>query len=125
MIPSVPTRLPIWLSIAAKRFKKEFPEAAQIEVVDTLAYLAAGHWPGDGRVRWMTEIGPQAVQITTKGDKVTFRTVAVVKAPDGNLYVIAAFKKKSKSGRATPKEELDTIQARYDELMRELRRTKR
>jgi phage-related protein len=118
-------REPIWLSAARKRFQKEFTQAAQIEVIDTLAYLAAGHWPNDGRVRWMTEVGPHAAQVTTKGGKVTYRTIAVVKAPDGNFYVIAAFKKKSKSGKATPKEELATIQFRYDELMSELKGHKR
>lgn len=114
-------REPIWLSAARKRFQKEFTSVAQVEVIDTLAYLAAGQWPEDGRVRWMSEIGPHAAQVTTKGDKVTYRTVVVVKAPDGNFYVIAAFKKKSKSGKATPKDELETIQARYDELIRELK----
>ncbi|MDX2142969.1 MAG: type II toxin-antitoxin system RelE/ParE family toxin [Rhodospirillaceae bacterium] len=115
-------RQPLWLSAARKRFQKEFPAEAQTEVLDTLAYLAAGLWPADGKVRWMTEIGPQAIQVTTKGDKATFRTVAILKAPDGNLYVIAAFKKKSKSGIATPKEELDVIRLRYAELMRELKK---
>ncbi len=116
-------REPVWLSAARKRFQKEFTAQAQVEVVDTLAYLCKGHWPEDGRVRWMTEIGPHAAQLTTKGDKVTYRTVVVVRAPDGNFYVIAAFKKKSKTGKATPTQELETIQARYDGLVRELKRT--
>jgi phage-related protein len=118
-------REPIWLSAARKRFQKEFSAQAQVEVIDTLAYLAAGHWPEDGRVRWMTEIGAHAAQITTKGDKVTYRVVVVVKAPDGNFYVIAAFIKKSKAGKATPREELEAIQARYDQIVRELKRNSR
>ncbi len=110
-----------WLKAAEKRFRKEFPESVQIEVLDAIGELAADLWPEDLDIRWMTEIGPSTAQITTRGDKQTFRTIAIVKAPDGALWVIGAFKKKSKSGIATPKEELDTLKKRYDVLMRHLR----
>lgn len=42
----------------------------------------------------------------------TYRAVYTVKL-DGILYVLHAFKKKSKSGIATPRHEIETIRVRY------------
>ncbi|MDX2143260.1 MAG: type II toxin-antitoxin system RelE/ParE family toxin [Rhodospirillaceae bacterium] len=110
----------VWLKAALKRFEKEFPDGVKADVLNALAQLAAGLWPGDLAVRWMTEIGPSAAQITADDRGDTFRTVVVVKGPDDSLWVIGAFKKKSKSGRATPGAELDTLKERYKLLMRNM-----
>jgi|GEM_PF-6837450 len=110
----------VWLKAAVKRFEKEFPDAVKADVLSALAQLAEGLWPGDLPTRWMTEIGPSAAQITADERGDTFRTVVVVKGPDDALWVIGAFKKKSKSGATTPNAELNTLKERYKIMMRNM-----
>ena len=47
----------------------------------------------------------------------TCRAVYTLKL-DGMLYVLHAFKKKSKSGISTPRQEMELIRARYQEAVR-------
>jgi phage-related protein len=47
----------------------------------------------------------------------TYRAVYTVKL-DGVVYVLHAFKKKSKSGIATPRHDIDLIRARYQDAVR-------
>jgi phage-related protein len=47
----------------------------------------------------------------------TYRAVYTVKL-DGVVYVLHAFKKKSKSGIATPRQDIDVIRARYQDAVK-------
>ena len=107
-----------WLKPAFKRFQKEFTANAKSEALEAIYEFSQGLWPEDVDARWMTEIGPGTIQITTKDRSDTYRTVIVVKGPKGATWIIGAFKKKAKSGIKTPQAELDTLKARYKELMK-------
>lgn len=56
-------------------------------------------------------ISPRAVEIVEDFDKDTYRAVYTVKL-DAAVYVLHAFKKKSKSGIKTPQKDIDLIKAR-------------
>ena len=61
--------------------------------------------------------GAGVVEIVTDFDGDTFRAVYTVRLA-GAVYVLHAFQKKSKSGRATPKAELKLIEKRLKEAER-------
>jgi len=52
------------------------------------------------------------MELKENHDRATFRTMYVAKFPDG-VYVLHVFQKKSKSGIATPQEDIDLVQERY------------
>jgi len=54
---------------------------------------------------------PGVSEIVANVDTDTYRLVYVVNLPDA-IYVLHAFKKKSKKGIATPKKDMDLIRAR-------------
>jgi phage-related protein len=55
--------------------------------------------------------GAGVLEIVEDDDGNTYRAVYTVKFAEG-IYVLHAFQKKSKSGRATPKTEMDIVDAR-------------
>jgi phage-related protein len=61
--------------------------------------------------------GAGVVEIVTDFDGDTFRTVYTVRLA-GAVYVLHVFQKKSKTGRATPKKEIDLIEKRLKEAER-------
>jgi phage-related protein len=61
--------------------------------------------------------GAGVVEIVTDFDGDTFRTVYTVRL-HGAVYVLHVFQKKSKTGRATPKLEMDAIERRLREAER-------
>jgi phage-related protein len=61
--------------------------------------------------------GAGVVEIVTDFDGNTFRAVYTVRLA-GAIYVLHVFQKKSKTGRATPKPELDLIERRLREAER-------
>ncbi|NDV25797.1 type II toxin-antitoxin system RelE/ParE family toxin [Desulfovibrio sp. JC010] len=60
--------------------------------------------------------GAGVMEIVVNHDSDTFRTMYVAKLQKG-IYVLHSFQKKSKSGKATPKPDIDKIQARYKEAL--------
>jgi len=56
--------------------------------------------------------GSGCMELKENHDRATFRTMYVAKFPDG-VYVLHVFQKKSKSGIATPQEDIDLVQERY------------
>lgn len=78
-----------------------------------VAYAA----PLKGDLRTVTEI-----RVDHDGD--TYRTMYTTEM-EGIVYVLACFKKKSKSGAATPKEDLDRIRARLKRAREHFRTLKR
>jgi len=72
----------------------------------------------------LTDVGSGVMELAEDFDRNTYRAVYVAKLPDA-VYVLHAFQKKSKSGVATPKPELDLIRQRYRmalELSRPIRK---
>jgi phage-related protein len=61
--------------------------------------------------------GAGVVEIITDYQSDTFRAVYTLKF-EGIIYVLHAFQKKSKSGRATPKHDMDLIKRRLREAER-------
>lgn len=61
--------------------------------------------------RPLAGIGRGVYELRQDHDTDTFRTVYLVRTVRG-VYVLHAFKKKSKSGRAIPREVLETVKAR-------------
>ena len=85
---------------------------------------------GDGGVSWSAALtlrlakclcagGPGVLEIAVRYRTDAWRVVYVT-AVAGRLWVIHAFRKKSKSGVATPKAEIDLIGNRLARLRREL-----
>jgi len=62
--------------------------------------------------------GAAVVEIRESHDRNTYRAVYTVRYADA-VYVLHAFQKKSKKGIATPKVELDLIERRLKDLIRD------
>ncbi|HVL20051.1 MAG TPA: type II toxin-antitoxin system RelE/ParE family toxin [Amaricoccus sp.] len=72
----------------------------------------------------MKGLGSGVLEIVEDHDGDTYRAVYTVRLPSG-IYVLHAFKKKSKSGIATPKQDIELIKERLKWAMQtdsELRR---
>ena len=101
---------------SSRRDVQAFPDAVQ----DHLGYaLYVAQRGGKHRdTKTLTGFGGGGVvEIITdyRGD--TFRAVYTLKF-EGVIYVLHAFQKKSKSGRATPKHDIDLIKRRLQEAER-------
>jgi len=99
---------------ASKKDYAEFPERVQDDFGYRLYRIQVG---GDvfPRAKPLTEgalkgLGIYELCEDYEGD--TYRAVYTVKF-DGIVYVLHAFKKKSKPGIATPRHEIETIRVRY------------
>ena len=67
----------------------------------------------------MTGFGGRSVlEIVTRYDGDTWRTVYTVRVADA-VYVLHAFQKKSKTGRATPKKEIEVTHKRLADAERD------
>ena len=87
----------------------EFPS----EVLDSMGYslhrVQEGKIPTHSKVLKGAQSG--AVEIIDNHDGDTYRAIYTIKYAD-TVYIIHAFKKKSKKGIATPKSDLDLIKQR-------------
>jgi phage-related protein len=59
-------------------------------------------------------IGSGVIEIALRHDGEAYRTVVALQL-GRNIYVVHAFRKKSKKGIATPKQDVDLIKQRYKE----------
>jgi phage-related protein len=59
-------------------------------------------------------IGSGVMEIALRPDGEAYRTVVALQ-PGRTIYVLRAFRKKSKKGIATPKQNVDLIKQRYEE----------
>nr|WP_306264021.1 type II toxin-antitoxin system RelE/ParE family toxin [Pararhizobium sp. IMCC3301] len=66
-------------------------------------------------------LGPGVLEIVADHNTDTYRSVYAVKLAD-DILVLHAFKKKSKSGSATPKSEIDLVKSRLKQVQAQLRR---
>lgn len=112
MINDAPLKPVIWLGASLKDLR-EFPAAVQDHMGYALYVAQRGGKHQDAKV--LTGFGGAGVLEVIKdhrGD--TFRAVYTLKYA-GTVYVLHAFQKKSKSGRQTPRRDLELIQQRLRE----------
>ena len=97
----------IWIASSLKDLKK-FPE----DVQDEIGYILYQVQIGESHRKIKPLKGfPGVMEIVSVYDKDTYRTVYAIKLGD-EIYVLHAFKKKSKKGIRTPKEEIEVIRQR-------------
>jgi len=101
----------IWLGSTRKNIR-EFPIEVKKLVGYELQLIQFGEKPKDTKP--FKGVGSGVFEIVTDFDKDTYRTVVAVKIGE-NIYVLHAFKKKSKKGIATPKQDVDIIKQRLKE----------
>lgn len=101
-----------WLK-AARRDFEAFPEAVRGDVLDALTLVALGAMPAKAKPLTGLEGGVFEIALRHRTD--AFRAVYAIKI-DSDIWVVHAFQKKSKSGIATPKHEIDVIRERLKRL---------
>lgn len=105
----------VWMGSSRKDLKT-FPEDVQVHV----GYALYGAQCGEeyASVKALKGFGGRSVlEIVAPHEGDTYRAVYTVKFADA-IYVLHAFQKKSKSGIATPKTEIDLIRRRLADAER-------
>jgi phage-related protein len=100
-----------WVSSAKKDFTA-FPATVIRKVGYALHEAQMGLKPLDAKV--LKGLGTGVLEIVTNFDTDTFRTVYTVRF-DKAVYVLHAFQKKSKTGIATPFQDIELIKRRLKE----------
>jgi len=96
----------LWISSTRKDLRS-MPEKVQSEVGHTLREVQKGKNPGNTKL--LKHLGVSGIsEIVVDEREGTFRAVYTVEFKDA-IAVLHVFQKKSKSGIATPKQEIDLI----------------
>src|SRR5271168_5258913 len=106
------TRPISWLKGARRDFE-DFPPRAQLEMARALTVLAEGRMPDVAKPLTGFGSGVMELALRYRGD--AFRVVYALQIGD-DIWVIHAFQKKSKSGIATPRQEIDLVRERLKRL---------
>lgn len=114
MIP--PTRPIAWIRAARKDFEA-FPEGAQLEMARALTVVAEGGHPDIAKP--LHGLGSGILELALRHRGGAFRVVYALQV-GADIWVVHAFQKKSKSGIATPKTEVDLIRERIKRLKEKL-----
>jgi phage-related protein len=108
-MPEQQRRPLIWVD-SSKKDLMEFPP--DVQDVMGRALLDAQYGGKHPDAKPLTGFGGAGVlEVVDDFDGDTYRTVYTVKL-EGVVYVLHAFQKKSKTGRETPKQEIDKVRAR-------------
>lgn len=99
----------IWMGNSKKNIL-EFPNEVKKDVGDELQLMQYGGMPDSAKP--FRGAGSGVFEIVTRFDTNTYRTVVAVQIGE-KIYILHAFMKKSKSGIATPKSDVDLIKQRY------------
>lgn len=112
----------LWIGSSLKDLR-EMPEEVKREFGHALREIQKGRDPGN--IKPLRHIATGVSEIVVDEREGTFRTVYTVEFKDA-IAVLHVFQKKSKSGIATPKNDIDLIlrrlkqaKERYHELKRE------
>lgn len=97
---------------SAKRDLQAFPTGAQKMIGDQLQLIQCGGMPTDAKP--LLRVGSGVLEIAISSATDTFRTVVAVQL-ENRIYVLHAFQKKSKTGKKTPKQDVELIKKRYKE----------
>ncbi|MFN3430056.1 MAG: type II toxin-antitoxin system RelE/ParE family toxin [Candidatus Sericytochromatia bacterium] len=120
-MPQAPRKPLIWVE-SAKKDLMAFPP--DVQDVMGRALLDAQYGGKHPDAKPLTGFGGAGVlEAVDDFDGDTYRTVYTVKL-EGVVYVLHAFQKKSKTGRETPKQEIDKVKARLkraEDIHRDLR----
>jgi len=106
------TRNISWIKAAQKDFLK-FPAAVR-EDMETALTLAAEGQKADS-AKPMKGLGSGVFGITKRHNTDTYRSVYGLKIGE-DIWIVHAFKKKSKTGIKTPKEDIELIKSRIKQL---------
>ena len=109
-------RRPLFWAGSAKRDFKRFPTAVQKDLGVALFVVQLGGTPPSAKPWKGLGSGVYELIEDHRGD--TYRAVYTVRIAD-TVHVLHAFQKKSKKGIATPKVELDLIERRLKDLIRD------
>ncbi|MFZ3005173.1 MAG: type II toxin-antitoxin system RelE/ParE family toxin [Phenylobacterium sp.] len=111
------TRPVSWVRAALKAFG-DFPESARVRTAEALTMIAEGGTPDIAKPLAGLGSGVWELAIRAQGD--AYRVVYLLQIDD-DIWVVHAFQKKSKSGIATPKAEIDLVRERIKRLKEALR----
>ena len=111
------TRAVEWIKAARKDFQ-DFPTGAQLELARALTVIAEGGHPDIAKP--LNGFGSGVLELALKHRGDAFRVIYALQI-GSEIWVIHAFQKKSKSGIATPKAEIDLIRERLKRLKEALR----
>ncbi len=100
----------VWVR-SSKDDLKKFPRTAQSHIGFALKVAQSGGKHIDAKPMKGFS-GASVIEIVEDYDGDTYRAVYTVKFADA-IYILHAFQKKSKSGIATPKHDLDLIEERF------------
>jgi len=115
MIEKPPLKPVIWVGSSRKDFGA-FPDPVKDRMGYALYVAQQGGKHADAKpLKGYAGAGVVEIVRDHRGD--TFRTIYTVRLA-GVLYVLHAFQKKSKTGRETPKPEVDLIDSRLREAER-------
>jgi phage-related protein len=106
-----------WIKPAEKDFGT-FPLAVRQESARALTIVAEGGNPDIAKP--MTGLGSGVWELAIKERGDAFRVVYALQLGD-DIWVVHAFQKKSKSGIATPKHEIDVVRERIKRLKEALK----
>ena len=111
------TRPISWLKGALRDYQA-FPAAAQAVAEDALTQIAEGGTPDVAKP--LTGLGGGVWELAIKARGDACRVVYALQLGDA-IWIVHAFQKKSKSGIATPKHEIDLVRERLKRLKEQLR----
>jgi len=103
---------------AARKDFEDFPQGAQADLLDALTAVAEGAHPSIAKPLTGLGAGVMELALRRRGD--AFRVVYALQI-GADVWVVHAFQKKSKSGIATPKQEIDLVRERLKRLKEILR----
>ena len=109
---SLVTRPISWIKSARKDFEK-FPQGAKQEIWEALAIAAEGRKADSAKP--MQGLGSGVFEIAMRYETNAYRVVYALQIGE-DVWVIHAFRKKSKTGIKTPKQEIDLIKQRIKTL---------
>ena len=107
----------VWLGDSRSRIKS-FPTSIRDEVGYALYVAQFGEM--SSKAKPLRGLGGGVMEIVATDGSGTYRAVYVVSIGDA-IYVLHAFQKKSKSGIATPKLEIDLVRQRLKLLRSEVK----
>jgi phage-related protein len=111
------TRRISWVKAALKDFQR-FPEGAQLDVGRALTIIAEGGHPDIAKP--LKGFGSGVFELALRYRTDAYRVIYTLQLGD-DIWVVHAFQKKSRSGTATPKAEIDVIIERIKRLKEALR----
>ena len=94
-----------------------FPTNAQLELSRALTVIAEGETPDIAKP--MTGLGSGIWELALPLRGEAYRVVYALRLDD-DIWIVHAFQKKSKSGIATPKTEIDLVRERIKRLKEQL-----